>query len=72
VLRTKFDFTEAPIVSLYEYLCKVQTAIGCSEKTVLVAIIYMQWYFDKKNEQFRVSAYYNANLLFTHTYQNSY
>lgn len=49
VSNTPFDFEAAPGVTITEYLLKVMSRLGCSEKVVIIALLYAERYFNKMN-----------------------
>lgn len=49
VSDTPFDYEAAPGVTITEYLLKVMTRLGCSEKVLIIALLYAERYFNKMN-----------------------
>lgn len=67
VFMTPFDWKQQPAMSLQEYLLSVMNRIGCSEKVLVCALIYIQRYFDVMNQRMLEKAYEG---IFAHSYRN--
>ena len=67
VSNTPFDYAQEPRVTITEYLLQVMQRLGCTDKVLIIALLYAGKYFSKMNQR-----YGSRGAFFAHTQQNSY
>lgn len=50
-MKTPFDYMQRPNLSPKEYLLFVMNKLACSEKVVVIALMYIEKYFKCLNEK---------------------